>query len=293
MNYNNEFLCIDTASKAYLLGLLCADGCISGRTISLFLTEEDGYLLKSLQEEFKFFNCRYVKRYNQNNKPGCILSVNNQILKQQLITNGLQTRKSYDNKELLSVPSMDISLYSSFVRGFFDGDGSVFTNKARPNGIIVEICSVSYQFISQLKNILKYFDISTKIYNKQPNNKDRKQVIYRLYITKSSEIIKFREFIYSDNTNFYLSRKKERLNKASLLHDSRKKNVLKLNRNITCPYCTSKECTIKGIRQMNWGKAQRFKCKSCNKTHTVPYQETIARFPHKRKDEGMKPMNES
>lgn len=290
MKYNNEFSAIDTPEKAYFLGLLYADGCIS-TSVSIYLTEEDKYILECLQQNFPFFNLRFVKRANNKNKDGFLLCKSSRILTTDLIKQGVPRRKSYENKEQLFFPNIDRKLYSSFIRGFFDGDGSAFTIPSRPNGVRVEICCVSLNFITQLKQVLEELEIECLLYDKQPNGKDRKQIMYRLYIVKSSSVIKFRELIYSDNTNLFLIRKKERLLKQELLIDSRKKNVLNLNREIICPHCQNTECTICGKRQMKWGLAERFKCKSCGKRHTREYQENIARFPHKRKDEEMKPIN--
>lgn len=291
MNYNNELSSIDTAHKAYLLGLFYADGCLS-RSISIYLTEEDAYVLKILQNTFPFFNLRFVKRNTEgNNKDGFVLSKQSKSLKEDIIKHGAISRKSYENKEQLLFPKIEKELVGSFIRGFFDGDGSAYTNPSRPNGVRVEMCCVSLNFITRLKKVIEEFGIDCLLYNKQPNGKDRKQVIYRLYIVKSSSVIKFRELIYSDNTDLFLIRKKERLLKQRLLKESRKKNVRDLGREIICPYCQNQECIVQGRRQMKWGLAQRFKCKLCNKGHTIPYQENIARFPHKRKEEGMKPIN--
>lgn len=290
MNYNNEFSAIDTPEKAYFLGLFYADGCISS-SVNIYLTEEDKYILEYLQQHFPFFNLRFVNNKNNKSKDGYLLSKSSKVLVHDLINHGVPRRKSYENKEQLCFPNMDNKLYGSFIRGFFDGDGSAFTIPSRPNGVRIEMCCVSLNFITMLKQTLEEIGIECLLYNKQPNGKDRKQVIYRLYIVKSSSVIKFRELIYSDNTNLFLIRKKERLLKQELLVDSRKKNVLTLNREIICPYCQNAECTICGKRQMKWGLAERFKCKSCGKRHTREYQENIARFPHKRKDEEMKPIN--
>lgn len=293
MIYNNELSTIDTPSKAYLLGLIYADGCISkGKTTSIYLTEEDGYLLSLLQKEFPFFNLTFRHNKNQGNqKSGYVLSSNIRRIHADLILAGVVNRKSYENKEQLAFPLLERELFGSFIRGFFDGDGSAFTNSDRPNGVRVEMSCVSHRFITELKLILEELGITCLLYDRQPNGKDRKQIIYRLYIIKSSDIINFRNLIYSDNINLYLVRKKERLLKQELLIDSRKKNVLNLDREIICPLCHGKECTICGKRQMKWGLAERFKCKSCNRRHTREYQENIARFPHKRKDEEMKPIN--
>lgn len=291
MNYNNEFSIIDTPEKAYFLGLFYADGCLS-RDVSIYLAEPDKYLLENLKQIFPFFNLRFVNQSKQvNTKNGYVLAKQNKKLIRDILKNGGISRKSYNNKELLSFPSINKELYSSFIRGFFDGDGSAYTNKNRPNGVHIEFSCVSFNFISQLKIVLEEQHIECKIYNKQPNGKDRKQIIYRLYIIKSSEVIKFKEFIYADDTNLFLIRKRERLNNAKLLFDSRKKDVLRLNRNFICPFCRSKRILLRSIRKMKWGIAQRLKCKDCNKCYTIPYQKNIARFTHKSKDEETKPIN--
>ena len=55
MNYNLEFEKIDSENKAYVLGLLYADGCITNlNTIRISLIDKQ--LILDVQKEFKFFN---------------------------------------------------------------------------------------------------------------------------------------------------------------------------------------------------------------------------------------------
>jgi intein-encoded DNA endonuclease-like protein len=43
-----------------------------------------------------------------------------------LLSNGVYFRKSTENKELLEFPNIEEHLKSHFIRGYFDGDGSVY-----------------------------------------------------------------------------------------------------------------------------------------------------------------------
>lgn len=287
MNYNNEFSTIDTFEKAYLLGLFYADGCLSDNTASVSIIKEDAYILEELRVLFPFFNLR---DYKQRNSHMSILSKGSKHICSDLIKHGLCTRKSFENKELLRYPVLSQELMGSFIRGFFDGDGSVYTPNSRLNIKIVELVSVSHNFILHLKERLAILGIHS-IFSERLPNKDRKQILYRLLISKSSEVIKFRELIYSDKSTIYMKRKKDRLNNLALLSDSRKKDINDLNRALICPYCSSDQVIFNAVRQMRWGIAQRCKCKECNRSHTIKYSKEIARFPHKRKDEGMKPIN--
>ena len=75
---------------------------------------------------------------------------------------------------------------SHFIRGYFDGDGSITKIKNRPNSFVVTICS-NKNFINDL---FEYFNFG-KIYIEKNYS--------LLRITKIGEIKKFKNFIYNKN----------------------------------------------------------------------------------------------
>jgi hypothetical protein len=80
-----------------------------------------------------------------------------------------------------------------FIRGYFDGDGSISKVKNRPNSFVVSICS-NKNFNEDIIKFLGY-------------GKDIKFDNYSVIkINRLIEITKFRDYIYT-NANTFLERK--------------------------------------------------------------------------------------
>lgn len=121
------FTNIDNHKKSYFLGLLCADGCVNLRTgkVSISLKEGDSYLLVEFLKEIES-DCKLgflqpkikgdMQRY---------LQVYSTQMANDLISYGCVERKS----KYLDFPKIDDEYFSSFLRGFFDGDGCVRIQK--------------------------------------------------------------------------------------------------------------------------------------------------------------------
>lgn len=130
-HYKDEhyFDIIDTPNKAYILGLLFSDGSNSMKKISISLQEEDKEILIKIADELKFDGDLYYVKYDNNNyKNQYRLTISSKYMCQQLSNLGMVKAKS----TILHFPNnIDECLLSHFVRGLFDGDGSIWYNKAR------------------------------------------------------------------------------------------------------------------------------------------------------------------
>ena len=216
--YNeNYFKEIDTTEKAYWLGFLYADGCITRfyrnekmKSMSLELT------LQSFDKEHlkKLRRCldsnvpiseKRVKKYLANK-----IVFNCTSMCRDLINNGCTPVKS----NTLSFPNDSIlrkDLISHFIRGYFDGDGGIHYgesnayNKARGKYYLQFSYSCyfsgNYNFLSSIKMILEENGIKvSKIY------KDTRSNNHQIYIYGKENIEIFRKYIYKDQT-INLSRK--------------------------------------------------------------------------------------
>lgn len=149
---------IDTEEKAYFLGFLYADGYNNTKTygVALTLQSEDVDIL------YKFLSClktdrplRYVKR-EQGSKCKDIytLYIGNKYFSTKLSEQGCVKAKSL----ILKFPEETILpkiLYSHFIRGYFDGDGSI-NLKSSSKGVNGCFSIVgSSDFIKKLSNILE------------------------------------------------------------------------------------------------------------------------------------------
>lgn len=124
---------INTQEKAYLLGILYADGCNSTEIscIRLILGEQDYDLLQRLCK--LIYKCdrpllkRKGKLFTDNGKEylrkdSYCLAISNKHISQQLESYGLVKAKSLKVTFPTCIPD---NLLSHFVRGYFDGDGSL------------------------------------------------------------------------------------------------------------------------------------------------------------------------
>lgn len=139
MEYNREFKIIDTEEKAYFLGLMYADGSISKITrknsnyikyqVQISLIDEN--LIKDLHKLFSFFNIQEFDfgKYKSNWSKQFALRKANKLLFDDLLNQGILQRKSKENKKNLKFPKIPQKFVSHFIRGYFDGDGSINISK--------------------------------------------------------------------------------------------------------------------------------------------------------------------
>lgn len=129
--YLNEsyFENIDTPNKAYILGLLYADGSnnISKYTVSISLEEKDKHILESIRKELNYN--KELEYIDYSNKHDFGYSYKNQyrlLFFSKKLCNDLNDKGMFSNKSLiLKFPNwLDNNLKRHFIRGYFDGDGS-------------------------------------------------------------------------------------------------------------------------------------------------------------------------
>lgn len=251
--YQGELEFIDNEEKAYLIGLFYADGYVSSKFIScgVVVHSNDLDLLLKLQNIFPFFNI--VKSHENAYR----LQSGNKKLCKDINNNGVLYRKSYENKENLIIPDIEEHLISHFIRGFFDGDGSVFIQKI--NNIKVEIGCVGFNFITQLLKKMYDNNINFFMSMREPNtNNVRIQTYYRIYTSSYKESKKFADYIYRNDT-VSLDRKKYLLNRELIERCSKER--------IQCPKCSSFSTVYMGQR----GVYTRIKCKTCGKMSQIAH----------------------
>lgn len=156
----NYFDKIDTPNKAYILGLLYADGsnCISKGTVSISLQEEDKKLLEDIREEVHSDKPLEYLDYSKKNNFG--YTYKNQyrlLLFSHHICEQLDKIGMIPNKSLkLEVPNLDECLYSHFIRGYFDGDGSLTIRYTQDNKLRVLTTLTSTEcFCNRVRNIIQ------------------------------------------------------------------------------------------------------------------------------------------
>lgn len=217
--YNkNYFKKIDTSEKAYWLGFLYADGCITrfyrneklkAMTLELTLQESDKEHLKKLRDCLES-NVEISKKIIKNKYVAYRIVFCCTSMCRDLINLGCTPQKSLT----LTFPNNDIlpqEYLSHFIRGYFDGDGGIhygenyIYNNQRHNTYLQYSYSCYFSgneiFLETIRNILQDNNIKvSKIYSdSRSNNK-------QIFIYGKDNIEKFRDYIYKDST-LNLSRK--------------------------------------------------------------------------------------
>jgi intein-encoded DNA endonuclease-like protein len=153
------FESIDTEKKAYYLGLLYADGNISNdnNKMSISLKGEDTLLLFDFKKELGYGGKLYFSNQKLNGKlySKTTLQISSKTFCSHLIKNGCHSKKSL----ILKFPTPEQvpeHLIHHFIRGYFDGDGCIYTNK---NRITLNIAGTE----NVVNNIKQIFDTNLNV----------------------------------------------------------------------------------------------------------------------------------
>ena len=194
---------IDTEEKAYWLGFIFADGCVSSKfSFELSLAEKDYLHLIKFNKFMKHEDSNHVKinkaSYNKNR---CRWSIRNKHLYEILNSYGCIPRKSL----VLEFPKLEIfqdkSLIRHFIRGYFDGDGCISRQiNSKTVSPYISLLGTP-EFFNTLITILKEHGILLKIIQDKKHNERTKTLRFDVY-----NGILFINYIYI-NSNIYLDRK--------------------------------------------------------------------------------------
>lgn len=211
----NYFDCIDTESKAYILGFIYADGFVGDEKFNnIVIAVNDLEILEFIAKEFKFTgNIRKTKKGGfENSKCGYSLNFSSKIMASRLREIGL-----YPNKSLTidTLPQIDKKLVRHFIRGYFDGDGSIVlshnTSYYKAIDGVIKYIYPTYCFMilgtkGFLEEIIKEAEFN---YAKIHNTKSEK--IKCIKINAKKEFNNIFKYLY-DNSTIKLQRKYNKWN---------------------------------------------------------------------------------
>lgn len=195
---------IDSEDKAYFLGLLYADGCMSTvhDVVQIALKEEDKYILEkfsnyigsnkplrllkgSLIKGFKNMKKDYYRK-NQ-----YIMIIYSSKLKTQLKNLGITPNKTFT----LKFPNMiDEMFMNHFIRGLFDGDGGIYGYSKNKWEISI---AGNKEFNDKLCEYLINKNIRCRV------DKHSSLNVYYIRIAGRLNCIDLYNFMYSDATIFF------------------------------------------------------------------------------------------
>lgn len=176
---------INTPDKAYWLGILYADGSINSTNNEIALGLIDEEHIKKFQQALGAVNHKiHVKedRRFKNAKTGYILSVKDAQLHKDLIKWGCIPNKT-------DFPNIPYHYISHFIRGYFDGDGSIHYLKGSNNFRISFLGT--FEFLTNIKNELHCEKISLA----KGTGK-----AYVLQINGRKQLLRILEYVYKDST---------------------------------------------------------------------------------------------
>jgi len=204
---------IDSQEKAYFLGFLFADGCNSGHHISLNLSVKDKDMLDRLNilihpEGKPLYKGHARISYLKNGKSASTkenyhLTIENKHISDVLSNYGCTPRKT---NSLQFPQDIKEEFIPHFIRGYFDGDGSIslLGRNKRRNQAYISITSTR-MFCKSVGDIIKQEGINSKIMEKNYAADN----IVELRITAIQDILKFLPWIYKDSI-IHLQRKYNR-----------------------------------------------------------------------------------
>lgn len=201
---NDNYPLDSSHNGAWLMGFIAADGYLpktkgAKNRIVISLQEKDEEVLQAIAKEIGFEGP--IHHYlSVEGFPFVSLAFSSNKLRQTLEKHGIVNAKTY---KLNSLPKIEEKYLLDFIRGFFDGDGSVFGDKT---GL-----RIKSNFTSASKNILE--EISQFLHEKYNLTKrnlnvyKRDNIIYELSYG-THDTIKLCELFYDNLDNLSLLRKK-------------------------------------------------------------------------------------
>lgn len=201
----NYFEKIDTEEKAYILGLIYADGFV-GENNNFVLQMKDEHIIKDIANAIGFTG--EIRKTDvggfENSKEGYRLNLSNERLVLDLNKHGVYTCKSLT---LTEFPNIESKFYGDFLRGYFDGDGSISSyiknttkkGKKYSYNVLHMTILATEPFLLKIKEI---FDISGHI------RKSKTEELMYLNIQGKEDLLRLYELMYK-NATIFLNRKKK------------------------------------------------------------------------------------
>ena len=191
-NINQDYFKTWSNNMAYILGFWYANGCIyGGKMFDITLHKKDKYIIKKIAQELDYQGpiLDYVDRQ------ACRINFSCKVIYNDLIALGGTERKS----KTLQFPNIPIEFLPDFIRGYFDGDGSVYNVKGKR--INTNFACGSNKFLQSLLQLLK----------KEAGIEGGSISIANQSLTfGKKDSIKLGNYIYQNNPELYLLRKYEK-----------------------------------------------------------------------------------
>lgn len=198
---HDYFEIIDHPQKAYYLGLLSSDGNINKKRhlVTITLQEEDDYILDNLYKELNI-NRKVTKekgkysRFQFSSGKMCL----------DLEKYGIIENKTW-NMLIKNIPK---EYYYSFLLGYFDGDGSIYSYYInKPSSYNISYCGSESAMVS-ICNMLDELNLKYSI--KEDKREYKGGTFINVNFVNTVEKYAFLKIIYKNNIVYSLTRKREK-----------------------------------------------------------------------------------
>lgn len=187
------FAVIDTPTKAYLLGLMAADGCVTATNYGVYESIEAS-LVDLFKTELKYTGKTRIIFFEQGYAVHYRINFSSPKLAQALRQYGVFAGRMQSGDDYLR----NSEYFGSYLLGYFDGDGCAYVNKGRSGGMVGIVASASWaQAVVQRLQMGKISQHCSKS-------------VYYWQIYRRAEVQKFYDLIYQ-NPGLGLSYKKAKI----------------------------------------------------------------------------------
>ena len=197
------------AFEAYYLGWLLSDGTLNPKHYQTKITvkKSDVRILEVLKNKIMPDSKIYTYKNNKN------FIINSKEFYETMLSLGVEPTKTL--KELKIPTSIPKQHLRHFIRGYFEGDGSVFYDK---KALRFNICSPTKNILLEIQSILteEGFNVKLNVEKRKgkvmniPGGKTciAKHDMYRIFIRQKKDFVNLYNYLYEDCGEFYLKRKK-------------------------------------------------------------------------------------
>lgn len=202
----NYFKKVDSKNKAYVLGLIVSDGYVDEKWDKMNFTSKDSELVELIKNElkskhkfgrYKIYDKRTNKTYIRNS-----IQISSKNIVSDLNKLGVFGNKSFTSE----LPNIPIEFMWHFIRGIFDGDGTIHQPKNQNIGRLRFGIVGSEKLLKSINLFLKKNEInSIKIHQTKYCNSKGKLI--KLDCSQYHDINIIKTYLYEDSEGLRLSRK--------------------------------------------------------------------------------------
>ena len=195
----------ENGNMAWLLGFLASDGSISAKnnSIKISLSAKDREILERIREELQLTGSQVNSYITANGFDVVELYWTCAQHKKDLARYGIIPQKTF---KLKPPYELDDSLYLDYIRGYFDGNGSISLHQ---NRLILSICSTTKEILEFVLGVFETYGIPRVTIHEDRRGKNVN------YCTNAAK--KIYDLLYTTDSTLFLQRKKDRFDELIAL----------------------------------------------------------------------------